>query len=613
MFRLFVKWCVKIFTLIVFRVKTYGQENIEKDKPYIMCANHISNWDALTIYTATKREMFVMAKEEMFVNKFVYWFGKKMNVFPVKRGKQDIESIKKSLKVLKDNKILLIFPEGTRNGMKKNGKIRSNFVKESILDYENLANSLKENTSNIVKDLLSEAIKETYTKILTESDEDEYEVEEVNDTESEETNDAENNFQNEESSEVEETSLEEPNEEVSQEEPNEGSEIETEGEDGEWAEFDKFKVSDDEYDFSQANDDEIVKVYKLLKDTDQVLVNADKESGKVEIKDNETGAEYLLDLSCMNGGSGCEASTEPMITDDSNFGEGEADDELNDSDEYMQESRFYEVVLNEYDSHVGYTDNYQKKDVMTNPGTSEPGKNVNDWDAGVPKGDSKPWAGKNGNSKPFEKKVNSELSESEEVINEEDDMIEEANLSQSRWNDTHAAHNRVPAANDDAHRRDGMQKTSKGTKYRAHGTSETNESKRVEKAIAESKAMMKKVDNILKENEELKSALTKFKTVLQEAAVTNYNLGQIVKLISENTTSKDEKKEIINRFSEAKSIEQSKQLFESISCELQKKSTMNINEEKQFTANSSKMINETQIYKSKDLLDSLDLMHRLCK
>ena len=495
--------------------------------------------------------------------------------------------------------------------------IRSNFVKESILDYENLANSLKENTSNIVKDLLAETVKETYAKILTESDEDEYEVEEVNDTESEETNDAENDFQSEEGSEVEETNLEEPTEEVAQE-PNEGEngEIETEGENEEWAEFDKFKVSDGEYDFSQANDDEIVKVYKLLKDTDQVLVNADKESGKVEIKDNETGAEYLLDLSCMNSGSGCEATNDPMITDDSEFGKSEADGEFND-DEYMQESRFYELVLNEYDSHVGYTDNYQKKDVMTNPGTSEPGKNVNDWDAGVPKGDSKPWAGKNGNSKPFEKKVSSELSESEEVINEEDEVIEEANLSQSRWNDTHAVHNRVPAANDDANRRNGMQKTSKGAKYRAHGTSESTlgptESKRVENALAESKAMMKKVDKILTENEELKSALNKFKNVLQEAAVTNYTLGQIVKVISENTTSKDEKKEIINRFSEAKSIEQAKQLFESISCELQKRNTMSINEEKQFTANSSKMINETQIYKSKDLLDSLDLMHRLCK
>lgn len=478
--------------------------------------------------------------------------------------------------------------------------IRSNFVKESILDYENLANSLKENTSNIVKDLLSETIKETYTKILTESDEDEYEVEEVNDTESEETNDAENDFQEEESSE-EETELGGQSEDVVDEEPieGEGNEDSLEGENDEWAEFENYKVSDNEYDFSQANDDEIVKVYKLLKDDDQVLVNADKESGKVEIKDNQTGAEYLLDLSSMNGGGN------DTIEDDLDFGDTEADGELDDEN-YMNESRFYELVLNEYDSHVGYTDNYQKKDVMTNPGTSEPGKNVNDWDAGVPKGDSKPWAGK-GNSKPFEKKVKSELSEGEEEV------IDEANLSQSRWNDTHAAHNRVPAANDDAHRRDGMQKTSKGAKYRAHGTSETNESKRYEKALAESKKMMEKVDKILKENEELKSALNQFKTVLQEAAVTNYNLGQIVKLVSENTTSKEEKKEIITRFNEAKTIEQSKQLFESISCELQKKNTMNINEEKQFTANSSKMINETQIYKSKDLLDSLDLMHRLCK
>lgn len=125
MIRRFVKFCVRIFTLILFRVKTYGQENIEKGKPYIMCANHTSNWDPPILYTATKREMFMMAKQEMFVNKFVYWFGKQMNIFPVNRGKQDIESIKTSLKVLKDNKILAIFPEGTRNGIKKNGKIQN--------------------------------------------------------------------------------------------------------------------------------------------------------------------------------------------------------------------------------------------------------------------------------------------------------------------------------------------------------------------------------------------------------------------------------------------------------------------------------------------------------
>ena len=125
MLRIFVKSVVRIFTLLLFRVKTYGQENIEKGKPYIMCANHRSNWDPPILYTATKREMYMMAKEELFKNKFLYWFAEKTNIFPVKRGKQDIESVKKSLSVLKNNKILAIFPEGTRNGIEKNGKIQN--------------------------------------------------------------------------------------------------------------------------------------------------------------------------------------------------------------------------------------------------------------------------------------------------------------------------------------------------------------------------------------------------------------------------------------------------------------------------------------------------------
>ena len=72
----------------------------------------------------------------------------------------------------------------------------------------------------------------------------------------------------------------------------------------------------------------------------------------------------------------------------------------------MKESteRMFELVL-EYKSDLGYTDNYQNKDVMTTPDMSEPGKNVNDWDAGVPKGKSKPWSGKKGGKKenqPFD-------------------------------------------------------------------------------------------------------------------------------------------------------------------------------------------------------------------
>lgn len=463
-------------------------------------------------------------------------------------------------------------------------EIRSNFVKESLLDYESLANTLKENTTQAVRDLLSEAVRETYNQILSEEDENDYEIEdEVDDTTTDAENDAETTEDTEEAEietvDADEESVEDETEATDFEN---GAEVEDETKDEGWAEFEKYKVSDDEYDFSEANDDEIVKVYKLLKDEDQVHVNVDKDTKKVEIKDDETGAEYLLDLSSF-GGSKSEQEN------DIDFGD-EANSDLEIENENMNESRLFEIVLNEYDSHVGYTDNYQKKDVMTNPGTKEPGKKVNDWDAGVPKSGKKPWAGK-GDTAPFTEEENAE-----------ETMEEATNVGGFvQQNSTSKSH--VPNSNG----RDARNASKGGVKVK--GTTDP----RYKSATNESK-MMAKVEKILKENEQLKTALNKFKTVLEEAAVTNVNLGQIIKLISENSTTKEEKQEIIARFGkEAKTVEQSKALYESISRDLKKNNTMNINEEKQFTANSSKMINETQIYQSKDLVESLDLMHRLCK
>ena len=116
---------VRLFCLIVFRVKRVGKENVPKEGAYIMCANHRSNWDPPIIVSCTDRVMYIMAKEELFKNNFIRWFAKKCCVFPVKRGKMDIESMKFSLKILKEGEILMLFPEGTRNGLEKNGKAQN--------------------------------------------------------------------------------------------------------------------------------------------------------------------------------------------------------------------------------------------------------------------------------------------------------------------------------------------------------------------------------------------------------------------------------------------------------------------------------------------------------
>ncbi len=125
MIRKIVVFLLRTFFLIVFRVKKVGQENIQKEGAYIICANHRSNWDPPILVSSIKRLSYIMAKEELFKNNFIKWMAKKCCVFPVKRGKMDIESMKFALKVLKDEQILVIFPEGTRNGMEKNGKAQN--------------------------------------------------------------------------------------------------------------------------------------------------------------------------------------------------------------------------------------------------------------------------------------------------------------------------------------------------------------------------------------------------------------------------------------------------------------------------------------------------------
>lgn len=123
--RAVIVFLIRMFCYIVFRVGKIGKENVPRTGAYIMCANHTSNWDPPIIVACTNRKMHIMAKAELFKNKFICWFAEKCWVFPVKRGGKDIESMKHSLKVLKDGEMLMLFPEGTRNGMNKNGKAQN--------------------------------------------------------------------------------------------------------------------------------------------------------------------------------------------------------------------------------------------------------------------------------------------------------------------------------------------------------------------------------------------------------------------------------------------------------------------------------------------------------
>lgn len=126
--RLIIKGILRVFLWIVFRVEKHGEENIPKEGACIICPNHVSNWDPLIMVICTKRPLRMMAKAELYKNPLLRFLAFVFEIFPVKRESGDIESIKKSLKILKNKEVLALYPEGTRKGMEKGLKPKNGAV-----------------------------------------------------------------------------------------------------------------------------------------------------------------------------------------------------------------------------------------------------------------------------------------------------------------------------------------------------------------------------------------------------------------------------------------------------------------------------------------------------
>lgn len=108
------RFIVNIVFRIIFRVEILGKENIPTEGRLILCSNHISNLDPIMVAIAVPRPISFMAKKELFENKFLRKLISGLRAFPVDRQGSDLSAIRNSLKVLKEENVLGIFPEGTR-------------------------------------------------------------------------------------------------------------------------------------------------------------------------------------------------------------------------------------------------------------------------------------------------------------------------------------------------------------------------------------------------------------------------------------------------------------------------------------------------------------------
>ncbi len=80
----------------------------------VYISNHQSFLDPILVTNTLRRPGNYMARETLFKNPYFRHLIESVNTFPIHRGRADMGAIKEAMRRLKQNRTIVIFPEGTR-------------------------------------------------------------------------------------------------------------------------------------------------------------------------------------------------------------------------------------------------------------------------------------------------------------------------------------------------------------------------------------------------------------------------------------------------------------------------------------------------------------------
>jgi 1-acyl-sn-glycerol-3-phosphate acyltransferase len=116
-------WLMKYVLLgpllrLLYRPKVRGLDNIPKEGPAILAANHQSFLDDLLLpLVVPGRKVVFLAKADYFDKWYLRWFFKGANVIPVRRESRSAAeaALQTGVRALREGNLIGIFPEGTRS------------------------------------------------------------------------------------------------------------------------------------------------------------------------------------------------------------------------------------------------------------------------------------------------------------------------------------------------------------------------------------------------------------------------------------------------------------------------------------------------------------------
>jgi 1-acyl-sn-glycerol-3-phosphate acyltransferase len=102
-------------TILIYRARAIGVENIPQTGPVILAPNHFSQWDHFFAAVYLQRKVQFMAKSQLFTNPAIKFIFKHGGAFPVRRGHHDEEAFITADTILDRGGTLLMYAEGGRS------------------------------------------------------------------------------------------------------------------------------------------------------------------------------------------------------------------------------------------------------------------------------------------------------------------------------------------------------------------------------------------------------------------------------------------------------------------------------------------------------------------
>lgn len=99
----------------VLGLRIEGAEHIPRTGGLIVACNHVSYWDPPLVGCSIERELFYVAKEELFKNRLFAALIRAYNAIPLRRDTFSRRTLEEAARVIEAGHAILIFPEGTRS------------------------------------------------------------------------------------------------------------------------------------------------------------------------------------------------------------------------------------------------------------------------------------------------------------------------------------------------------------------------------------------------------------------------------------------------------------------------------------------------------------------